>query len=167
MSFYIEAGALVPKEPSDIVVDIDYTVFHELNMIKASKPIKCYKVVRRNKIGPNVSYHLPIGNMEIPEECIKDGSNIIANDEPKITVNRRYYPEVVAKVDRGFISTLTSIDDAKEYADYLKRIHNYKHLVLVECVIPKGEMYTKGVDDFGHKAYISKLVSVVEQVEDL
>lgn len=52
MSFYIEAGALVPKEPSDIVVDIDYAVFHELNMLKASKPIKCYKVVRRNKIGP-------------------------------------------------------------------------------------------------------------------
>lgn len=158
---------MVPREPSDTVADIDPSVFYEMNMLKASKPIKCFKVVHRRKFGPNTTYHMPIGNIEIPEDCIRDGDYITAKDDPRITVNRRNYPNIMAKVDLGFISTMANTDDAKDYAERLKTIHNYKHLILIECVIPKGEMYTEGVDDFGHKLYISKGVTIVKQVEEL
>lgn len=166
MSFYVDATNMVPNEPSDIVTDISAQVFCKLNMLKASKPITCYKVLRRRKIGVTPSYYMAISNIEVPEDIIKDGNLLIANDEPRITVNRREYPNIRAKVDLGFISTFKNLDDAKAYAEYLKTVHNYRHTVVAECLIEKGEMYCKGVDDFGHESYISHLVSITELLEE-
>ena len=166
MSFYIDATNMVPNEPSDIVTDISPQVFCKLNMLKASKPITCYKVLRRRKIGVNTSYYMAISNIEVGEDIIKDGNLLIANDEPKITVNRREYPNIRVKVDFGFISTFKNLDDAKAYAEYLKKVHSYKHTVIAKCLIEKGAVYCKGVDDFGRESYISYRVSITELLDE-
>ena len=158
---------MVPNEPSDRVIDIDASEFESRSMYKAKKDITCYKVVRCRKMGPTTTYSMAIGNVEIPEPVIQESYNMLqAIDKPKITVNCREYPNLRMKVERGYISSFGNKGDAEKYAEYLRKVHNFKRLIVFECKITKGSDYIEGVNEFGDKSYISKILSFVRDVSE-
>ena len=142
-------------------------IIHNQNKFVAGYGITCYKVLGESKSPKDPSltaYYSPVMHMGYE-------------------LGRTYFNEEVEQfeasmlggkmlVNGGFYHTFLNPQDAKEYAyenSYSGGYSGYaeghtRHMMVVECVIPKGTVYYKGVTAFSKDSYASRALRITDKI---
>ena len=140
----------------------------------AEKDITCYKVIAHTSFWNDYSgrwctkFLTPCRDMEVDRYIIRGGEKFT----PAYRLSQSFYE---GSIEGGFIHTYRYLSGAQALLTRcetnikdLPRPRNYfKHYVIYECVIPKGEQYLEGSDGITYcHAYASTAIKFIKPIDE-